>query len=45
MIDRKSFLDEPVKNDLGIQDNVQKVKIGQGDDCTTSSLLDFPYFK
>ena len=26
-------------------DNIQKIETGQGDDYTTSCLLDYPYFK
>ena len=39
------FFDQPVKNDLGKYDVIQKIATGQGDDYTPGSLLDFPYFK
>ena len=45
MIDWKSFFDQPVKIDLKTCDNIQKFATGQGDDYTTGSLLDYPYFK
>ena len=45
MVDGQNFLNQPVKNDLGIYDNVRKITIGQGDDYTTGCLLDCPYFK
>ena len=40
-----NFLDQPVKNDLKIYDNIRKIVIGQGDDYTTWCLLDYPCFK
>ena len=47
MIDGRNyyFFDQPVKNDLGKYDNIQKIATGQGNDYTLRSLLDFPYFK
>ena len=45
MRDGRNFFDQPVKNDLKTYDNIQKITIGQGDDYTTSCLLDYPYFK
>ena len=45
MIDRKNFLDQPIKNDLKTYDNLRKIATGQGDDYTTGCLLDYPYFK
>ena len=41
----KFFFDQPVKNEWRIYDNVRKIAIGQGDDCTTGCLLDYPSFK
>ena len=43
MIDGQDFFDLPVKNDLRTY-NIQKILIGQGDDCT-GCLLDQNYFK
>ena len=45
MIDGLNFFDQPVKNDLRTYDIIQKIAIGQGDNCTTVCLLDYPYFK
>ena len=45
MIDGKSFFDQPVKNDLITYENTRKISTGQGDDYTTSCLLDYNYFK
>ena len=45
MIDGRTFFDQPVKNDLSTYDNIQKIATGQGDDYTSGSLLDYPYFK
>ena len=36
---------QPVKNNLVTYDNIGKITTGQGDDCTTGSLLDDFYFK
>ena len=44
MIDRKDFLDQPVKRDMRTYDNVQKIAIGQGDDSTTGCILDYNCF-
>ena len=39
MINGQKFFNQPVKNDLRIYDNIQKVATGQGDDYTTGCLL------
>ena len=45
MIDRQNFFDQPVKRYLRTyKDNIRKIAIGQGDDYTTSWLLDYSYF-
>ena len=44
MINEQNFFDQLVKNDLITYDNIQKSAVGQGDDCTTGCLLDYPYF-
>ena len=44
MIDRKNFLDQPVKRDMRTHDNFRKLATGQGDDCTTGCILDYNYF-
>ena len=45
MIDGKNFFDQPVKNDNVTYENIRKIATGQGDDNTTSCLLDYIYFK
>ena len=45
MIDGKNFFDQPVQNDKVTYKNIRKIDIGQGDDYTTSCLLDYTYFK
>ena len=44
MIDRQSFFDQPVKTNLKANDNIPKIAIGQGNNCTTICLLDYNYF-
>ena len=44
MIDGKKFFDQPVKNDMRIYDNIQKIATGQGDNYTTGCLLYYSYF-
>ena len=45
MTNGRNFFDQPIKSDLKRYDNIRKIGIGQGDDCTTGCLLDYPYFK
>ena len=45
MIDGQNFFDQPVKNNLRTYDNIRKIGNGQGDDYTTSCLVDYNYFK
>ena len=35
----KTFFDQPVKSNMRIYDNVQKLETDQGDDYTTGCLL------
>ena len=48
MINGQNFFFQPVKNNLrtydNIRDNIRKTATGQGDDYTTSCLLDYNYF-
>ena len=44
-IDGKNFFDQPVKNDKITYKNIGKIATSQGDNYTTGSLLDYPYFK
>ena len=45
MTDGPNFFDQPVKNNLITYDKIRKIAIGQGDDYTTGSLIDYPYLK
>ena len=40
MMDGQNFFDQQVKNTVRTYDNISKIAIGQGDDHTTSCLLD-----
>ena len=42
---KKSFFDEPVKNDFRTYDNTRNIATNQGDDYTTGCLVTYPYFK
>ena len=39
------FLDQPIRNDKKIYENIRKLISGQGDDYTTGCLIYYPYFK
>ena len=41
----KTFFDQPIKDNKPTYENIRKMATGQGDDCTTGCLLDYPYFK
>ena len=41
----KISFDQPIKNNKITYENIRKFATGQGDDYTTGSLLDYPYFK
>ena len=45
MIDGKIFLDQPVKTNKIMYENIRKIVTGQSDDYTTGCLLDYIYFK
>ena len=45
MIGGKNVFDQPVKNDKITYEPIRKIAPGQGDDCTTSCLLDYHWFK
>ena len=45
MINGENFFDQPIKNNKVTYENIRKIATGQGDDCTTGCLLDFPCFK
>ena len=40
-----NFFDQSIKNNKVTYENIRKTATGQGDDYTTSYLLDYPYFK
>ena len=44
MIDGRHFFDQSVKDNLITYDNIWKIAISQGNDCTTGCLLDYNYF-
>ena len=44
MIAEKSFFDQPVKSDMGTNDNIQKIATGPGDDYTTGCVSHYNYF-
>ena len=45
MINGENFFDQPMKNNKVTYEEIRKISTGQGDDYTTSCLLDYPYFK
>ena len=45
MINGENFFDKPIKNNKVTYENIRKICTGSGDDYTTGSLLDYPYFK
>ena len=44
MIDGKNLFDQPIKNHIKTYENIRNITAGQGDDYTTSCLLDYNYF-
>ena len=44
-IDGRNFYDQSINDLIKQYDEVRKISTGQGDDCTTSCLLDFAYFE
>ena len=45
VINGQNFFDQPVKDNKLTYESIRKNATGQGDDYTTGSLLDYPYFK
>ena len=45
MIDGQNIFDQPVKNNLRIYKNIQKISTGQGNDQKTGCFLDYLFFK
>ena len=45
MIDGKNIFDQLIKDNEVTYENIRKITTGQGDDYTTSCLLDYIYFK
>ena len=43
-IDGRNFYDQPINDSIKQYDEIRKISTGQGDDYTTSCLLDFSYF-
>ena len=44
-IDGKNFFDQPINKTFKTYEDIRKIAAGQGDDDTTSCLLDYPYLK
>ena len=44
-INGRNFYDQLINDLMKQYDEVRKISTGQGDDCTTSCLLDFAYFE
>ena len=42
MVDGQNYFDEHFKNNTRTYDNIKNNTTGQGDDCTTGLLLDYP---
>ena len=45
MINGENFFDQKIKNNKVTYENIRKIATGQGDNYTTSCLLDYPYFQ
>ena len=45
MIDGRNSNYQPIKNNLKTYNNIRKIAICQGDDCTTACLLDYFFSK
>ena len=45
MIDRKNLFNQPIKNNKITYENIRKSVTGPGDYYTTSSLLNYGYFR
>ena len=45
MIDGRSFLNQPIRNNIKAYENIMKTAIFLGDDYTAGCLLSYLYFK
>ena len=45
MVGGKNFFDQPIKDNKVTYEKIRKIATCQGNDYTTSCLLDYPYFK
>ena len=45
MIDWQNFFESASKNNFISYDNIRKIPTGEGDDCTTGCLPDYPCLK
>ena len=43
-IDGRNFYDQSINDSIKQYEEIRKISIGQGDDCTTGPLLVFAYF-
>ena len=44
-MDGRNFYDQAINDSINQNDGIRKISTGQGDDYTTSCLLDFAYFE
>ena len=44
MVDSKNFFDQQININLKTYENIRRIATGQGEDETTSYLLDYSYF-
>ena len=44
MSDARNVFDQPIRN-IKTYEKIKKIVTDQGDNCTTGSTLDYPYFK
>ena len=45
MINGENFFDQPIRDNKVTCENIREIDTSRGDDYTTGSLLDYPYFK
>ena len=45
MINGENFFDQSIKDNKVTYKNIRKIATGRGDNYTTGSFLDYPYFK
>ena len=45
LTDDRNFYDQLINDQIKKYDEVRKIAIGKGDECTTGCLLDYQYFE